>query len=150
MIIIQDSRERSPWDFVSYGFNQRIQKLDEGDYTVEGLEDKFIVERKRNTGELAINLGKKKKQFFDELKRLQKYPHKFIIFEFQLHDIFSFPVNSGIPKSDWKSLRITSNYMASCIDRIVSDCDIPIFFCSDKVGAERKFIEILNDVLKKT
>ncbi len=146
MHIIQDTRERDPWNFIPYGCNQTICKLEEGDYTIKGYEHLLRVERKRNTGELAINLGKKKKQFFAELKRLQKYQFKYIVCEFDLHDIFSFPENSGIPRHEWSKLRITSNYISACIDKIVTDCDIQFLFCRNKSDAERKFIEIYNEI----
>ena len=52
--IIIDTREQKPWEFP--GHTTAVQKLDTGDYSVEGLEDILCIERKQNTSEFAKNI----------------------------------------------------------------------------------------------
>ena len=42
-------------------------KLDTGDYSIQGLEDKICIERKGCVEELAQNLGSKKQTFLKEI-----------------------------------------------------------------------------------
>lgn len=43
--IIIDTREQQPWEFEHYSTASR--KLDTGDYSIEGLENLFTIERKK-------------------------------------------------------------------------------------------------------
>ena len=53
--IIVDTREQTPWEF---GFhNTAKRKLDTGDYSMEGYESLFTIERKRSVSEIANNLS---------------------------------------------------------------------------------------------
>ena len=146
MIILQDTREKSPWNFTKYGMNQEITTLKTGDYSIKGYEDFFTCERKSSTGEISTNFGKKWKVFTKELKRMQVIPHRYIICEFPLSHIYSFPTFSSIPNSQWKGLKITSAFLAKRIEEICGEFDINVIFSEDRLDAERKFIEIVHAI----
>jgi len=55
--IIVDTREQTPWTFDNYVVAS--QKLDTGDYSIQGLEHIFTIERKKSVSEIAIILVKK-------------------------------------------------------------------------------------------
>ena len=99
-IILKDTREKNGWNFES--FDRCIAVADwglkTGYYTARGLEKHLVIERKASTGELAMNLGKKRKAFDDEVHRMSNFRWKYIIFEFSIDDLMNFPQNSGIPK----------------------------------------------------
>lgn len=109
--VIKDTREQQGWDFPkgSTCLGTTVKKLPTGDYTIEGAEKQIIIERKGSTGEFAKNVNEKR--FTQELERLELYTHPFIICEFSMDDILMFPNNSGIPKSRWSGLRVTSDYI---------------------------------------
>jgi len=44
--IVRDTREKKPYDFTDYPVNVVDEALGTGDYTVEGYEETFAVERK--------------------------------------------------------------------------------------------------------
>lgn len=146
MIVLQDTREQNPWDLTKYGFQQEITKVDTGDYTIKGYEDKFSCERKASTGEMSINFGKKWKTFAKELKRMKEIEHRYIICEFPLSHIYTFPSASQIPHQSWSSLKITSAFLAKRIEEICGDYDITFIFSEDRLDAERKFVEIVNAI----
>lgn len=109
-VVIRDSREKANfWDFPpsKYCAETVVDGLPTGDYSLRGIETKFTIERKANTGEIAGNLYEKR--FENELKRMQKFKHAFIVCEFLLEDLFKFPYGSNIPKSKWKYLKVNSN-----------------------------------------
>ena len=104
--VTRDSREQKGWIFSENDkcLGTEISKLDTGDYTIKGMEDFFVIERKSNVSELASNLFQKR--FHDELLRLDKFPHAYLILEFQLVDIINYPQSSNIPKHLWKNIKI--------------------------------------------
>ena len=59
--VIRDTREQEGYYFSEYGLCEGMidQKLDTGDYSIQGMEDKVCIERKGCVEELAINLGQK-------------------------------------------------------------------------------------------
>jgi len=75
--ILRDDREKYPWNdsFFGQGFKTEQKRLKTGDYTIKGMEKIFVVEKKRNWGELNIDFSKKYIKGTDKaLKRLTKYP----------------------------------------------------------------------------
>lgn len=156
MNIIQDTREKDPWNFGMYKqvTAVQVQGLKTGDYTTQEIlqleEEKgqklLAVERKRSSSEIANNLGAERKRFFNEMERMAEYEFRYIICEFPKQRIYEFPENSGIPKRKWKYLRINSGYMVSQLARIETDYDVRIVFCNDKIEAQDFFIDLVNRI----
>lgn len=109
--VIRDSREQNGWTFGIGGScaGMSVKGLPTGDYTIEGYETSFIIERKADTGEFAKNIIEHR--FERELERLEKFEYPFMVLEFSLDDIIRFPVGSGIPKPVWPKLRVTGEFM---------------------------------------
>lgn len=145
--IIVDNKEKQPWNFSIHGLKQEKAHLPTGDYVIKGLEDVLVIERKKNTGELSLNLGKGKERFEDELIRMQDFKYRYLICEFSINDLNDFPKNSGIPKYLWKKLRMNGQVIT---DRLIDWCgsyDIELLFCNNKTEAEAKAAEIIKRVL---
>jgi hypothetical protein len=68
--VIKDTREQEGYYFSKFNTCAGMieHKLDTGDYSIQGLEDKMCVERKGCVEELAINLGSKKHAFINEIE----------------------------------------------------------------------------------
>ena len=145
--IIIDSKEKQPWNFSIYGFNQEVQHLATGDYVIKGLEDILVIERKKTTGEISLNLGKKSKQFKSEMERMQDFKYRYLICEFTSDDLAVFPTNSGIPKRYWRKLRMNGLFMMSRLSEWCEKYDIELIFCKDRQEAEEKAVEIIKKVL---
>jgi len=128
--------------------------LPTGDYTLEGYEKKFVIERKANTGEFATNINEKR--FKKELERLQKFDYPHIICEFTWDDVYSFPKNSGIPQYLWKdgeivrnlwnNLKVTSHYIAKAIAQIQLKYGVHVHLCGDhgKMLASNLFKRVME------
>mgnify|MGYP001573829355 CR=1 FL=1 len=145
MILIADTREKIQWTFTSstYITEIRSKKLDTGDYSVVGYEDKLTFERKRSVAEIATNLTEKR--WPDVLARLAKFKHKFIICEFSIADILDYPLNSGIPRYKLKYIRIKPPFILSCLAKIQVDYQIPIIYAGNTQCAEI----IVENIIKR-
>lgn len=106
--VIRDTREHDQhgWTFQARSpcLGTKTRALKTGDYSVEGFEDRFAIERKRNAAELAGCLFQSR--FHRELDRLDLFEHPYVFLEFSMEDLVNFPVNSGIPKSKWRHLKV--------------------------------------------
>jgi hypothetical protein len=143
--IIIDTREQTPWEFGFHTTSKR--KLDTGDYSIEGFESLFTIERKRSVSEIATNLTEGR--FKDVLNRLGKIPHSFMLMEFSLDEVYSFPVGSDIPKSKWDKLRISGNYIVKCLVEAQLNHNIQVVFCDDAQNAERMAVSIIKRIYEK-
>jgi ERCC4-type nuclease len=101
-ILIVDTREQHPFDFDGDEAFEAIEhiKLDQGDYSLKGLEHIVSIERKASANELYTNLSSKtfRERFYAEAKRLEeRVKFRFIIVEQDCEDIFnpsSYAVNT--------------------------------------------------------
>ena len=77
--VIRDTREQKNfWLFANYDevVNVIDQKLDTGDYTIEGLEENLCIERKHSISELAKNIAEDR--FERELERMSKFYYSYL------------------------------------------------------------------------
>jgi hypothetical protein len=84
-------------------------KLPTGDYTLEEYQTRLIIERKGSCGEFAQNIVQER--FERELIRMESFDFSFIVLEFTMNDVLAFPKGSGVPRSEWPKLRITSYFL---------------------------------------
>ena len=143
--IIIDTREQLPWEFGNNVTSK--QKLDTGDYSIEGMEHLLTIERKQSVSEIANNITETRFPAF--LERMSIIPHKFMLFEFDLDDVYQFPVGSDIPKSKWDKLRISNNYIMKNISLFHIKYGIHTIFCGDSDNAEKMAVRIMRTVYDK-
>ena len=92
-LIIVDTREKKPWRF-NRTDNCRgtiSQKLNVGDYSVQGIESVVTIERKGSVSELYGNLGKGRTRFFAEIERMGDMKYKFVVCEFTFGQLLKQP-----------------------------------------------------------
>jgi len=143
--IIVDTREQTPWEF---GFhNTAKRKLNTGDYSMEGFESLFTIERKRSVSEIANNLSESR--FKDVLDRLSKIPHSFMIMEFSVDEVYQFPIGSDVPKKMWDKLRVSGNYIIKCLLEAQLNYNIHVLFCDDAENAERVAVSLMKRIYEK-
>lgn len=149
--IIKDTREKEGYYFNPYENCRGVidQKLDTGDYTIMGLEDKLCIERKGCIEELAVNLGQQKHAFLNEIERMKAFPHKFIVLEFSVQDLVNFPDNTRIPDKNKSTIKITGKYMLKCLMEFQLYNDIHVLFCGDKRNAFMVVSSIIKRVNEK-
>ena len=92
--IIVDTREQQPWVFrkCTKTNGSVSRSLETGDYSIEGLEKVFVIERKASPSELYSNLiGDDRERFLHVLDRLETIPYKYIFIECTIEDIYQWP-----------------------------------------------------------
>ncbi len=93
-VLIVDTREQHPFDFDGDDAFDSVEhtKLDQGDYSIKGLEHIVSIERKATFNELYTNLSSKpfRDRFYAEAQRLsEKVKFRFIIVEEDCEDMFN-------------------------------------------------------------
>tara|TARA_Y100001938_G_scaffold134373_1_gene194756 strand:- start:655 stop:1110 length:456 start_codon:yes stop_codon:yes gene_type:complete len=146
MKIIRDTREQQGFQFFAQA-EIIEQALDAGDYTIEGLEDFIRIERKASTGELYHNLAKKtmKARFHREMEKLDTIHNAYIVCEFPESFLYTFPENSGIPKSKRKYMKIGAKYFRKLIHEIEDKYDVEFIYCDSKDHAEEVTFKLLKE-----
>ncbi len=78
MIVVIDTREQAPYLFS--GCRTSIRKLNQGDYSLEGWEDKIAIERK-SANDFFGSITQGRDRFERELERLKNYKFKGLVIE---------------------------------------------------------------------
>lgn len=144
---IRDTREHDNegyyWTESEWCEGYVSKKLDTGDYSLEGYEDRLCIERKRSTGEMAKNITEKR--FDRELERMSEFEWAFFVCEFNFEDVLNFPINSTIPQNKWGQLRVTSNFLLSRLTEYQIKYGVHILYC----GSKKASWDMVNSIFKK-
>ena len=155
--VIQDIREQKGWYFSEYDKCSGMEQgsLKTGDYTLKGFEEMVCIERKFSVEEIATNLGKKKKAFDAEMKRMQEFPFRYIICEFSMSDLIDYPnsifsdymkqTRPDYVKQQISKRRITGKYLLRALMEYQTWYGIHVLFCDDKKNA---FL-VANSIFKR-
>ena len=161
MKIITDSRENRNQKvleaFCRKGIDFKVKKLDFGDYSIEGHENKIIVERKGSLTELAGNFCQGRTRFEAEFIRAKEAGAKmYLLIEDekardkmalrQKMDTDKVPDKIKFAKT-WRS-GFSGNSMVASILSWMKKYEFEIIFCSKGKSGE-KIIEIFNAYLKQ-
>ena len=105
--ILVDTREQNPFDFSRFagwfaGIEKKALKL--GDYSVAGLEDLCVVERK-DLPDLVHSLTVERPVFISRLKRMSGYAHRLLVITTALSQVKSrYPHRAENPNRIFQSL----------------------------------------------
>ena len=106
-VILVDTREQNPFDFSRFeGWFAGIEKkpLQLGDYSVAGLEDVCVVERK-DLPDLIHSLTAERSVFVNRLRRMSRCPHRLLVITAVLSQVKSpYPRGGANPNSVTQSL----------------------------------------------
>lgn len=146
--IIQDTRERIGWwyepDDIFLGTIS--SKLEYGDYSIEGLEDKIFIDRKKSVTELARNIFEPR--FENLLKNISSRPYRFIICEFALEDILNYPFGCKLPLKIKNKIKVRGGFLQSVIIKYIINYNINFIFAGDNKKAKCFCYAILKQIYK--
>lgn len=166
--VIKDTREQDGWFFSPYDKceGMEVGTLHTGDYTLKGFEEIVCVERKASVTEIAMNLGRKKKAFYDEMERMKDYHFRFLVLEFSASDVVEYPISllDSKDKENYKlykegkiskpkgkrfdivdQTKLTGRYLMKSLMEIVIQHDVNLMFCDNKQNA---FL-VCNSIFKR-
>ena len=140
--IIVDTREQQPWTFENHAVSNR--KLDTGDYSIDGLENILGIERKKSISEFANNITESRYQ--DVVSRLSQLKYSFLLLEFDLEDVFIYPIGSTVPKRMWSKIKISPAFIIKNILELELSHNIKVMFCGNSNNAQKMAEYILRKV----
>jgi ERCC4-type nuclease len=108
-VLVVDTREQNPFDFSRFqgwlsGIERRALKL--GDYSIAGLEEICVVEKK-DLADLVRSLTTQRKVFVNRLRQMARYPYRLLVITAALSQI-----KSPYPHSAAKPNQITQSLIA--------------------------------------
>ena len=120
--VVVDTREQNPLDFSRFegwfaGIETRALKL--GDYSIAGLEDRCVVERK-DLPDLTHSFTAERPMFVHRLRLMSQYPHRLLVITAALGQI-----KSPQPYGGGSSNRMTQSLIAA-----LAGLQIP-FLCTE-------------------
>jgi ERCC4-type nuclease len=121
-VVLVDTREQNPFDFSRFeGWFAGIEKkpLKLGDYSVVGLEDVCVVERK-DLPDLIHSLTAERAAFVNRLRRMARCPHRLLVITAALSQ-----GKSPYPHGDVNPNRVTQSLIA-----VLAGLQVP-FFCTE-------------------
>lgn len=140
--VIIDTREQQPWIFERTTAENK--KLDTGDYSVEGYENILCIERKKSVSEIANNITESR--FKDVIERMNNYKYAFLILEFNLNDIYRYPIGSNVPKHMWNKIKITSGFIIKNLLELQLKNNIKVLFCDNANNASKIALSLMKKV----
>jgi len=106
-VLLVDTREQNPLDCSRFtGWFARIEKkaLALGDYSIAGLEDECVVERK-DLADLVHSLTTDRSVFISRVCRMSEYPHRLLVITTALSQVKSkYPFSAVDPNRIMQSL----------------------------------------------
>lgn len=133
MVILIDSREQDPFPFNFKTKKVTFNAPDCGDYSIDGLQRVFRIERKKS-GEIWSCVGCRRDSFLDQLDRLTAFPYRFLLIEGTPHSL-----RLSKPKRSTLSWGCVSNRLM----RWTTSRAIPIWFLGSRSPESVKMVEDL-------
>jgi ERCC4 domain len=137
-VILVDTREQNPFDFSRFegwfaGIEKRALKL--GDYSVAGLEDHCVIERK-DLPDLVRSLTTDRLVFVNRLRLMSRYSHPLLVISAALSEVKSpYACAGGSPN------RITQSLIA-----VLAGLRIPFLCCETHALGEELVASYLYQV----
>ena len=151
IFIVKDSREQKGWDFKEdpdFCKGTIIEKIDFGDYSIAGLEQNILVlERKSSPGEIHNNALAS--HFQKYLDNIINFKYKYMVMEFGVDELLSYPWGNGLPKNICRKIRINGKFLLSYLTKISIEYNINLIFAGSPKNAEKIAYQILKQVYKK-
>jgi DNA excision repair protein ERCC-4 len=141
MIVIIDTREKQYGHLLPYFRKNNIQLRRKlllfGDYTLLGLENKIVIERKSSLDELALNLTKRRQQFKNELMRANAAGAKLVL-------LIENATQKDIENHNYKSL-FRPNAFIGTLNSWHIKYNIDVYFCPNIKFTAKIILKLIND-----
>jgi ERCC4-type nuclease len=121
-VLVVDTREQNPFDFSRFagwcaGIERRALRL--GDYSIAGMEDLCVVERK-DLSDLVHSCTTGRSLFIARLRRMARYPHRLLVITSPLSQV----------KSRYPHCEANPNAIMQSLVAVLAGLQVP-FLCSE-------------------
>jgi len=124
-VVLVDTREQLPFDFSRFPNwidGVKRQKLDAGDYSIQGMENVLALERK-SLSDLITTLIQQRQRFFKMCEQLAQYRWRALLVEASYKDIKS-------PYDEELSTVAHPNAVSGTLDALEARFSIPVIYTS--------------------
>lgn len=136
MRIVRDTRERKPWSFDDFNVSVIDRKLDTGDYTIDGYDNVFSVDRKSIDDLVgSLNPASGRDRFRRELKRADKMYRFAVVVEGARRKI----------ETEQYYSKIHPNVILGTIDSWTEAYNVEFIFCLDRREAQLTTLNLLTE-----
>ena len=104
----------------------------------------MAIERKKSVNEIANNIIESR--FKDAIARLAQHKYAFLLLEFDIQNVLSYPIGSNLPKRLWDKIKISPAFLMKHILEWQKEHNIKVMFCGSSSDAESVAEFILNKV----
>jgi len=121
-VVIVDTREQNPFSFARFsGWLGRVEKkrLKLGDYSLAGLEEHCVVERKDLT-DLVHSFTVERRVFIDRLRQMSVFPHRLLVITAALSQV----------KSPYSYSKVNPNQITQSLVAALAGLQVP-FLCTE-------------------
>lgn len=139
LTVVVDTREQKPYEF--YGVDVVHTALETGDYSVEGFEEQFAVERK-SLNDLANTLGRGRSRFKREVDRAQDFDRFVVVIEASRTEVESYKDAKNCPSY---YSQIHPNSILGTVDSWPAKYPVLDFvWANDRAGAKALTLDLLR------
>ena len=124
-IVLIDTREKDPFDFSRFPnwiAEEKRQKLDVGDYSIQGMEKVLALERK-SLSDLITTLIQQRLRFFKMCEKLAQYQWRALLIEASYEDIKT-------PYDEEYNTLAHPNAVSGTLDALEARFSIPVIYTS--------------------
>jgi ERCC4-type nuclease len=121
-VVLVDTREQNPFDFSRFeGWFAGIEKkpLKLGDYSIAGLEDICVVERK-DLSDLVRSFTSERTVFINRLRLMAQCPHRWLVITDAVSQV----------KSPYACTSVSPNWIAQSLIAVLAGLQVP-FLCTE-------------------
>ncbi|MBU1067433.1 hypothetical protein KKE60_06570, partial [Patescibacteria group bacterium] len=131
-VIVVDTRESSPYRFK--GEKLIHKKLDTGDYSVKGFEDRISIERKTH-GDFLGSITRGRKRFLAEMLRMNTYAIKAVVIEAEF---------GLISRGAYPYAKVNPEAAIGTMIKIIVDFGIPVVTAVNRAKSEEFVLRMLR------
>jgi len=143
-VVVIDSREKKPYSF--YDTDVIRTGLETGDYTIEGFEGVFAVERK-SLDDLANTLGAGRERFEREIQRAQNFEEFVVVIEAEKSMLYD---RDGRGHCIHYYSKIHPNSIIGTVEKWPDKYDVLEFeWAGDRAGAKARTHQLLQNWYEK-
>lgn len=141
LTLITDSREQRELDFSRFKGVATIRKgLKTGDYSISGLEDKWICERK-SVQDIVGTLVSGHERFLREMERMRDFEERYILIEHSPSVLFSYCMQHG-----WQN---KFNLVIQSLLAYAYQYHVRIRFCKDREDMAKYIVRKSREFIAK-
>jgi glucosamine 6-phosphate synthetase-like amidotransferase/phosphosugar isomerase protein len=147
--ILIDNREKTQYRYTFdpswYCDGCIATTLETGDYTIVGHETEVCIERKRCVAEIAQNFNEDR--FYRELERMRSFKWAYILCEFSMKDLYSFPEGADLPPTIKKKIKANGSYLLKKVsEAMITYPNVHFLFCGSQYHAYVTLVAIFKRV----